>query len=202
MIAGLLDENGKKVYSFFMMRKGVSMWNSNRTSKALVMVVCFFVVGLAGCGNGIGSHGSGAAIGAPSNSSSAQSGGAVTTDTLGVITTDAAAFRVTSIDMSVTPAATSTWRCGSFIQVVYNAVFHVVSGPRGGTIVFSYTVNNGRSQTAEKLTVLPGQHLTNFVFTWQGSLPADHTFPEPGGVLVTSPNSLVSQLVVPAGRCR
>ena len=69
-------------------------------------------------------------------------------------------------------------------------------------MVFSYTVNNGRSQTAEKLTIIPGQHLSNFVFTWQGSLPSDHTFPAPGGVFVTSPNHLVSQRVSPAGSCR
>jgi hypothetical protein len=170
------------------------MWSSIRSSKVLVIGVCFFVVWLlAGCDlTTIDS----------SNSSSAPLTSVVTTHTLGVITSDAATFRVTSIDMSVTPSTTSIWRCGSFIQVVYTAVFHVVSGPNGGTIVFTYTVNNGRSQTAEKLTILPGQHLSNFVFTWQGNLPADHTFPEPGGVLVTSPNSLVSQRVFPAGRCR
>ncbi|WP_236601652.1 hypothetical protein [Ktedonobacter sp. SOSP1-52] len=104
--------------------------------------------------------------------------------------------------MSVTPSTTSLWRCGSYIQVTYNAVFHIVSGPNGGTIVFSYTTNNGRSQTAEKLTILPGQYLSNYTFTWQGSLPGDHTYPAPGGVLVTSPNTLVSQMVMPAGKCR
>src|SRR6266581_3259605 len=148
------------------------MWSNSRTSKTLVIVVCFLVVGIAGCGNGIGSHGGDATMVAPSHSYPAPS------------------------------TTVSIWKCGSFIQVVYNAVFHVVSGPKGGTIVFSYTVNNGRSQTPEKLTILPGQHLSNFVFTWQGSLPSDHTFPAPGGVLVTSPNHLISQRVVPAGRCR
>jgi hypothetical protein len=113
----------------------------------------------------------------------------------------AATFTVTSIDMSVTPTTTSLWKCGSYIQVVYNAVFHVVSGPNGGTIVFSYTLNNGRSQTMEQLTILPGQQQSNFTFTWQGSLPSDHTYPGLGGVLVTSPNSIQSQLVSPAGTC-
>jgi len=178
------------------------MWSNSRTSKTLVIVVCFLVVGIAGCGNGIGSHGGDATTVAPSHSYSAPSTSLVTTHPLSMITTNAAPFRVTSIDMSVTPTTTSIWKCGSFIQVVYNAVFHVVSGPNGGTIVFSFTVNNGRSQTAEKLTILPGQHQSNFVFTAQGSLPSDHTFPAPGGVLVTSPNHLVSQRVSPAGRCR
>ena len=178
------------------------MWSNSRTSKALVIVVCFLVVWIAGCGNGIGSHGGDATTVAPSNSYSASSTSLGTTHPLSMITTNAAPFRVTSIAMSVTPTTTSIWKCGSFIQVVYNAVFHVVSGPNGGTIAFSFTVNNGHSQTFEKLTILPGQHQSNFVFTAQGSLPSDHTFPALGGVLVTSPNSLLSQRVVPAGRCR
>ena len=175
------------------------MWRKSKTGKALIIIVCFLVVGLVGCGNQTGSRGADAPAVAPSHSYSA---GLATMHTLGMITTDAAAFRVTSIDMSVTPSNVSIWQCGSYIQVVYNAVFHVVSGPDGGTISFSYTVNNGRSQTFEKLTIIPGQHLSNFTFTWQGSLPPDHTYPGPGGVLVTSPNYLVSQLVFPAGKCR
>jgi len=178
------------------------MWSNCRTSKALVILVCFLVVWIAGCGNGIGSHGGDATTVAPSHSYSAPSTSLVTTHPLSMITTNAAPFRVTSIDMSVTPTTISIWKCGSFIQVVYNAVFHVVSGPKGGTMVFSFTVNNGRSQTPEKLTILPGQRQSNFVFTAQGSLPSDHTFPALGGVLVTSPNHLLSQEVKPAGRCR
>ena len=178
------------------------MRHNSRTGKVLVIVVCFLVVVLAGCGNQTGSHEGNAPTIALSHSYSAPSTSLATTHTLGMITTNTAAFRVTSIDMSVTPANVSIWKCGSYIQVVYNAVFHVVSGPNGGTISFSYTVNNGRSQTFEKLTIIPGQHLSNFTFTWQGSLPPDHTYPEPGGVLVTSPNYLLSQLVFPAGKCR
>ena len=174
------------------------MWYNSRTSKVLIIVVCFLVVGLVGCGNGIGSQGTVA----PSHSYSAPATSGVSTHALGMITTNAAPFKVTSIDMSVTPTTVSLWKCGSSIQVVYNAVFHVNSGPSGGTISFSYTLNNGRSQTFEKVTILPGQHLSNFVFTWQGSLPPDHTYPAPGGVFVTSPNSLLSQRVLPAGKCR
>lgn len=170
------------------------MWSNTKTRKALIIVVCFLIVGIAFCGNVLRSHSVDAATVSSSHSHVASSSN--------VIKTNAATFAVTSIDMSVTPTTTSLWTCGSYIQVVYNAVFHVVSGPHGGTIVFSYTVNNGRSQTMEKLTILPGQYLSNFTFTWQGSLPADHTYPGPGGVLVTSPNSIVSQLVLPSGKCR
>ncbi len=169
------------------------MWNNSRARKALVIVVCFLVVGIAICGNLIWNHGVDAATASPSHSHSASS--------TNLVAKNAATFTVTSIDMSVSPTNVSLWKCGSYIQVVYNAVFHVVSGPNGGTIVFSYTLNNGRSQTFEKLTILPGQYLSNFVFTWQGSLPVDHTYPGLGGVLVTSPNSIQSHMVSPAGKC-
>jgi hypothetical protein len=169
------------------------MWSNNKTRKTFVIIVCFLVVGIVFLGNVLRSHGVDAATASSSHSHSAS--------LTSLVTTNATTFTVTSIDMSVTPTTVSLWKCGSYIQVVYNAVFHVVSGPNGGIIVFSYTVNNGRSQTFEKLTILPGQHLSNFTFTWQGSLPIDHTYPGPGGVLVTSPNSIVSQTVLPAGKC-
>lgn len=169
------------------------MWSNSRTKNVFVIIVCFLIVGIAFLGSVIRSHVANAATASPSHVHSASSPN--------VVMTNAATFRVTSIAMSVTPTTSSTWKCGSYIQVVYTATFHVVSGPNGGTIVFSYTVNNGRSQTSEKITILPGQRLSNFVFTWQGSLPSDHTYPEPGGVLVSSPNSLVSQLVSPIGKC-
>jgi hypothetical protein len=180
------------------------MWSIKKTGKALVIVVCFLVVGIVGSGNGVGSRGAEATTVASSYSysASAPSASLGAAHTVEMLTTRAAKFRVTSIDMSVTPKTVSTWKCGSYIQVVYSAVFHVVSGPKGGTMVFSYTVNNGRSQTPEKLTILPGQHLSNFVFTWQGSLPSDHTHPGPGGVFVTSPNSLLSHMVLPTGKCK
>ena len=170
------------------------MWSNTKTRKAFIIVVCFLIVGIAFCGNVLRSRSVDAATVSSSHAHVVSSSN--------VVKANAATFTVTSIDMSVTPGTATTWTCGSYIQVVYNAVFHVVSGPHGGTIVFSYTVNNGRSQTMEKLTILPGQYQSNFTFTWQGSLPGDHTYPEPGGVLVTSPNSLVSQLVMPAGKCR
>lgn len=166
------------------------MWNHRK--KKLVVIVCFLVVGIVFFGS-VMIYAADAASAAPLRSHA--------TSSTGLAGTNATTFTVTGIDMSVTPTTVSLWKCGSYIQVVYNAVFHVVSGPNGGTIVFSYTVNNGRSQTFEKLTILPGQRLSNFTFTWQGSLPVDHTYPAPGGVLVTSPNQIQSQLVLPSGKC-
>jgi hypothetical protein len=177
------------------------MWRNNRTSKALVIVVCLLIVGLAGCGNSIGSHGGNVTRVASSHAYTDLSSSLVKTNAFSRRTTNVAPFKVTSIDMYVSPTDVSLWKCGSYIQVVYNAVFHVDSGPNGGIIQFSYTLNNGRSQTAEQLTIIPGQQQSNFVFTWQGSLPSDHTYPGPGGVLVTSPNYLLSSMVYPTGKC-
>jgi|SRR5579884_1064880 len=177
------------------------MWRNSKTSTALVIVVCLLIVGLAGCGNGGATRAGNATTVASSHSYSDLSTNLRTTRDFSMTTTSAAPFKVTSIDMYVSPTNVSLWKCGSYIQVLYNAVFHVDSGPNGGIIQFSYTLNNGRSQTPEQLTIIPGQQQSNFVFTWQGSLPGDHTYPGPGGVLVTSPNSLVSSMVYPTGKC-
>lgn len=176
------------------LRKGIFMWKNNKMWKTGSIIICIFVVSIVCFGTVIGSARANAATAFSSHQQSASLANRVTTD--------ASTFKVESIDMSVTPDTVSLWKCGSFIQVVYHAVFHVVSGPTGGTLVFSYTTNNGRSQMTEELTILPGQRLSDFTFSWQGSLPADHVYPGPGGVMVTSPNLLVSQLVAPAGSCR
>jgi hypothetical protein len=167
------------------------MWN-NKIRKTFIIMICCLVVGIVFFGGVIGSKSANASTASPSH----------TAATTNRVTTTASPFKVTSIDMSVTPSTTSLWTCGSFIQVVYNAVFHIAPGSNGGTIVFYYTVNNGRSDMPEKVTILPGQRLSNYTFTWQGSLPRDHFYPEPGGVLVSSPNSLVSKMVEPGGTCR
>lgn len=111
-------------------------------------------------------------------------------------------LHVDSVDIKVTPATLSTWTCGSYIQVVYTALFQVTPGSTGGVIDFAYSLNGGRTSTAEHLIILPGQKQTDYVFTWQGPLPADHTQPGAAMVKVTSPNDLLSAAVGPAGACR
>ena len=103
--------------------------------------------------------------------------------------------------MPMLPTDLSTWTCGSTIQVIYNAVFRVNSGPDGGTITFSYTSDNDMSQVDETLTIIPGQNTSNFTWTWEGVLPADHTEPSAGGVLVSSPNVIVSPMIAPSVAC-
>jgi hypothetical protein len=116
-------------------------------------------------------------------------------------TTATAAFQVTSVAMSVNPASITGMACGTTVTVTYTAVFHVPPHTEGGTIQFTYTTNNGRGQNPASVTLDPGQTSKSYLFTWSGALPTDHTNPGPGGVQVTSPNQLTSQLVMPTGQC-
>jgi len=110
-------------------------------------------------------------------------------------------FQVTTVDMSVKPTSITGMACGSTVTVTYTARFHAPVNTQGGVVRFTYTVNNGRGQNSASVTFAPGQTSKSYSFTWRGALPADHTYPELGGVQVTSPNQLTSQLLGPAGRC-
>ena len=116
-------------------------------------------------------------------------------------TKNVVAFQVKSVDMAVSPASIAGMTCGANLTVKYTATFHIVPGSAGGTMKFSYTVNNGRSQNLASLSFAPGETTKTYSFTWSGNLPADHTYPGPGGVEVTSPNHLISALVAPTGSC-
>ncbi|HEX6482202.1 MAG TPA: hypothetical protein VF043_25440 [Ktedonobacteraceae bacterium] len=115
--------------------------------------------------------------------------------------TSLAAFQVTKVDMTVSPTSIQGLSCGTSIVVTYTATIHVAANSPGGTVQFSYTVNNGRGQTPASITFSPGQTIRTYTFTWSGALPADHTYPEQGGVQVTSPNQMTSPLVAPTGTC-
>lgn len=112
-----------------------------------------------------------------------------------------AAFQVTSIDMTVSPASIQGMACGTNVTVIYTATIQVAPNSPGGIVQFSYTLNNGRSQTPASVTFSPGQTVQTYSFTWRGPLPADHTYPGQGGIQVTSPNQMTSALVAPTGRC-
>jgi hypothetical protein len=115
--------------------------------------------------------------------------------------TSLAAFQVTKVDMTVSPPSIQGLSCGTSIVVTYTATIHAAPNSPGGTVKFNYTVNNGRGQTPASITFSPGQTIRTYTFTWSGALPADHTYPGPGGIQVTSPNQLISPLVAPTGMC-
>ena len=115
--------------------------------------------------------------------------------------TSSAAFQVTQVDMAVSPTSIQGQACGTSIVVTYTATIHVAANSPGGTVQFTYTVNNGRGQTPASITFSPGQTVQTYTFTWSGSLPADHTYPGAGGIQVSSPNQLTSSLVAPTGTC-
>jgi hypothetical protein len=112
-----------------------------------------------------------------------------------------AKFQVTKIDMAVSPTSIKGVSCGTSVVVTYTATIHVAANSPGGTVQFSYTVNNGRGQTPANITFSPGQTIRTYTFTWSGALPADHTYPGPGGIQVTNPNQLTSPLVAPTDMC-
>ena len=115
--------------------------------------------------------------------------------------TSLGAFQVTKVDMTVSPTSIQGLSCGTSVVVTYTATIHVAANSPGGTVQFSYTVNNGRGQTPASITFSPGQTVRTYTFTWSGALPADHTYPGPGGIQVTSPNQLTSPLIAPTGVC-
>jgi hypothetical protein len=112
-----------------------------------------------------------------------------------------AAFKVTSVSMAVSPTSIAGMKCGTNVTVNYTATFHVAPDSNGGAVQFQYTVNNGRGSSPGSLVFTPGETTRTYSFTRSGALPLDHTYPEPGGVQVTSPSSLTSALLGPAGQC-
>ncbi len=161
-----------------------NVFRSKHLIKA-VLFSCMIVLAITACGGG-------------SNSSPTPTPGITPTSTP---TTPAAQFTVTSVDMAVNPTSIAGLACGTNLTVTYTATFHVPANSPGGTVQFGYTVNNGRGQSMASITFAPGETTKSYSFTWQGNLPPDHTYPEPGGVMVTSPNQLTSALVGPTGMC-
>lgn len=111
------------------------------------------------------------------------------------------AFSVKAVAIALDPNTLSGRSCGTSLTENYIATFALVPNGPGGTIHFMYTTDNGRSSTPASLTVAAGQTTATYTFTWSGTLPADHTAPGNGGVIVTAPNSISSSLVGPSGQC-
>lgn len=107
---------------------------------------------------------------------------------------------VTSIDIAVGPSLDGQ-SCGAQFTETYTATFHFPAHHAGGRVQFHYTTTNGRSSTPASLTVPAGQTSATYQFTWSGLLPADHTAPGNGGVMVSAPNALTSPMVAPSGSC-
>lgn len=110
-------------------------------------------------------------------------------------------FQVASVSMTVNPTSIAGTKCGTLLTVTYTALFHLAPNGPGGTIQFEYTLNNGRGSNPASITVAAGQTTASYSFRWSGNLPADHTYPEPGGVIVHNPNEIRSPLLGPSGMC-
>ena len=110
-------------------------------------------------------------------------------------------FSVSSVALSVSPSSIASATCGTAQTFTYTAVFTIPANTAGGTIQFNYTLNNGRSQTPATVTVAAGATSASYTFTSAGALPADHTYPGPAQVMVTSPGSVLSNSALPSGSC-
>lgn len=135
------------------------------------------------------------------NHPSSPGSGAPTTVPTSIPTTASVRLKVISVDMAVSPTTIAGMSCGANVTVTYTATFHVTPKSAGGVVQFSYTVNNGRGQRMTSIMFGKGETTRTYAFTWSGALPLDHTYPEPGGVNVTSPNAVTSPLVGPMGAC-
>ncbi len=111
------------------------------------------------------------------------------------------AFKVTSADLTVSPASIAGKSCGSSITFTYTVTFHLPQGNKGGTIQFMYTLDNGRSSTPAHVNVAPGQTMQQYTITSSGTLTPDHTYPGVAEVIVNSPNTVNSPQVKPMGAC-
>jgi hypothetical protein len=111
------------------------------------------------------------------------------------------AFKVTSIDMAVHPTTITGIVCGTTLSVTWTATFHLAANSPGGTIQLSYTWNEGRGSTNAQVTVPPRATIATFAFTHTDKVEPDHSFPQYGSVLVTSPNLLRSPQITPTGNC-
>jgi hypothetical protein len=113
----------------------------------------------------------------------------------------AAPFKVNSISMAASPALTGH-ACGTTFTENYTATFHIAAGGPGGSLVFQYTTTNGRSSSGNvTLPISAGQTTATYVFKWSGTLPADHTAPGIGIVMMTAPSTLISPVAIPTGLC-
>lgn len=154
-----------------------------------LMLSCLLLcLSLAACGSSAGNAGGNTPTAMPTSAS------APTPTATPVL------LRVTSVDITVGPSLNGHL-CGSQFTETYTATFHFPAHNTGAQVQFQYTTNNGRSSTPAGIIVPPGQTSATFQFHWSGQLPADHTEPGPGGVIITSPNSYTSPLVTPSGTC-
>jgi hypothetical protein len=82
----------------------------------------------------------------------------------------------------------------------YTSTFTLAPGGPGGTILFQYTTNNGRSSSAtNSLVVAAGQTTATYVFKWSGTLTVSHTAPGIGMVMLLAPSQMISPAATPPG---
>jgi hypothetical protein len=110
-------------------------------------------------------------------------------------------FQVTTINLTVNPLSIEGKSCGTQLTVTYTATFNVLPKGPGGAVQFTYTADGGRNSKTGVVTVGPGQTSAQYQFPASGTLALNGAFPGAGQVTTTSPNTISSQAVTPAGAC-
>jgi hypothetical protein len=160
----------------------------------LILFACLTIVGLVACGTS-GTSGS------ASNGTPESAKGSTPTHATTPPSSSPSPFRVTSIDVSVSPSSIAGMTCNSNVTLTYTVTFHVAANSPGGKIQFMYTTNNGRASTNGSVTADAGQTTVVYTFTNTGVLYSDHTFPGIAEVITSSPNQVNSPQVKPTGQC-
>ncbi len=160
----------------------------------LILFACLTIVGLVACGTS-GTSGS------ASNGTPESAKGSTPTHAATPPSSSSSPFRVTSIDVSVSPSSIAGMTCNSNVTLTYTVTFHVAANSPGGKIQFMYTTNNGRASTNGSVTADAGQTAVVYTFTNTAVLYPDHTFPGIAEVITSSPNQVNSPQVKPTGQC-
>ena len=159
-----------------------------------IILLCLTVFGVSACASSNSGSNTPNILGSPTLSPTKAATTPATTPT-------STPFKVTSVDLTVSPNSIAGKACGTSASFTYTATFHIPAGTPGGTINFEYTLNNGRSSTPASVSVASGATTKVYTFNSSGTLYADHTYPGIAEILVNSPNSATSPQVKPSGSC-
>ncbi len=107
-------------------------------------------------------------------------------------------FVVTGVSASVSPASVTGIPCNTTITMVYTVTVMIAANSNGGPVVVNMVI--GQYHRTGSVVFPPGTTLQRLSFTTTPTLT--HTTPPPMTFVSTSPNSVSSSLVKPAGQCR
>lgn len=106
-------------------------------------------------------------------------------------------FVVTGVSASVSPASVTGIPCNTTITMVYTVTVTIAANSNGGTAVVNMVI--GQYHRTGSVVFAPGTTMQHLTFTTTPTLT--HATPPPMTFTSTSPNSVSSSPVKPAGQC-